>query len=184
MARKTRDIIRQSFLALLDERPFDKISVRDIAEKSGITRNTFYYYYADIYALVADIFEAELEHLVHDISTSDSWQTSFRTATAFLVRKRRAVYHIYHSSSRDLLERYYRKAILTAMVDFVRKIAEGLTVAESKILALARFYTAALTGLTADWLSGGMKDQPDAFLEDLGTMLDGNIRLSLERCSS
>lgn len=51
MALRTKNAIRRSFIELLAERPFDKISVRDIAERSEVTRNTFYYYYTDIYAL-------------------------------------------------------------------------------------------------------------------------------------
>ena len=44
MALRTKNAIRRSFVELLAERPFDKISVRDIAERSEVTRNTFYYY--------------------------------------------------------------------------------------------------------------------------------------------
>lgn len=38
-----------------------KISVKDIAERSTVNRNTFYYYYADIYALVEEIFQTETQ---------------------------------------------------------------------------------------------------------------------------
>ena len=57
MALRTKNAIRRSFIELLAERPFDKISVRDIAERSEVTRNTFYYYYTDIYALAEDDYE-------------------------------------------------------------------------------------------------------------------------------
>ena len=52
MAQRTKNAIRQSFMELLVERPFDKITIGDIAQRSEITRNAFYYYYQDIYALV------------------------------------------------------------------------------------------------------------------------------------
>ena len=57
MAVRTKQAIRQAFIELLNERPLDKISVKDIAERSTVIRNTFYYYYADIYALVEEIFQ-------------------------------------------------------------------------------------------------------------------------------
>ena len=59
MAVRTKQAIRQAFIELLNERPLDKISVKDIAERSTVNRNTFYYYYADIYALVEEIFQTE-----------------------------------------------------------------------------------------------------------------------------
>ena len=61
MAVRTKQAIRQAFIELLNERPLDKISVKDIAERSTVNRNTFYYYYADIYALVEEIFQTETQ---------------------------------------------------------------------------------------------------------------------------
>ena len=181
MALRTKNAIRRSFIELLAERPFDKISVRDIAERSEVTRNTFYYYYTDIYALAEDVFETEIERLSESANSYESWQKAFLAATAFTAENKRMIQHLHSSAHRDILERYYHKTILTAMLAYVRKEAEGLDVSESKVIALARFYTAALAGLSIEWLANGMKGEPDAFLADLGDMLDGNIRRSLER---
>ena len=52
MAVRTKQAIRQAFIELLNERPLDKISVKDIAERSTVNRNTFYYYSAALYAVV------------------------------------------------------------------------------------------------------------------------------------
>ena len=90
MAVRTKQAIRQAFIELLNERPLDKISVKDIAERSTVNRNTFYYYYADIYALV-----------------DASWEEAFREATAFVSENKRAVHHLFNSGNRNILEHYY-----------------------------------------------------------------------------
>ena len=162
MALRTKNAIRRSFIELLAERPFDKISVRDIAERSEVTRNTFYYYYTDIYALAEDVFESEIEKLSERVEGYESWQKAFLTATSFAAENKRMILHLHNSA-------------------YIRKEAEGLNVSESQIMALARFYTAALAGLTLEWIGSGMKGEPDSFIDDLGGMLDGNIRHSLER---
>lgn len=177
----TKAIIREGFVALLDKEPFNKITVRDITEHCKVSRNTFYYYYQDIYALLEDTFNTEIERLTAESKSYDSWQKAFLDATTFARAHRKAIFHIYNSTNRSLLEQYYQKTVLTAMVAFVRKEADGLDVAEHNILALAKFYTAALVGLTVDWLNGGMRNDPAAFLDDLVPLLDGNIRVSLER---
>lgn len=181
MALRTKNAIRRSFIELLAERPFDKISVRDIAERSEVTRNTFYYYYTDIYALAEDVFESEIEKLSERVEGYESWQKAFLTATSFAAENKRMILHLHNSAYSDILARYYHKTILTTMLSYIRKEAEGLNVSESQIMALARFYTAALAGLTLEWIGSGMKDEPDSFIDDLGGMLDGNIRRSLER---
>ena len=51
----TKRAIRASFLKLLNERPLNKITVKDIVEDCGINRNSFYYHYTDIPALAEEI---------------------------------------------------------------------------------------------------------------------------------
>ena len=50
----------KALLSLLEKKPFDKITVTDIVETCGINRNTFYYYYSDIYDLLEEIFKKEM----------------------------------------------------------------------------------------------------------------------------
>ena len=78
MAQQTKNAIRRAFIQLLNERPLDKISIKDIAEKGAVNRNTFYYYYADIYALVEDILQLEIQDFQSKLRRYDSWQEAFR----------------------------------------------------------------------------------------------------------
>lgn len=52
-------LIRNSFLALLKEKPMQRITVRELCEKAQINRSTFYSYYLDVYDLLQNI-EQEL----------------------------------------------------------------------------------------------------------------------------
>ena len=55
MAVYTRNEIKTAFVLLLDERPFTKITVKDVVLKCGVNRNTFYYYFRDL----PDLAEAD-----------------------------------------------------------------------------------------------------------------------------
>ena len=173
MAQQTKNAIRRAFIQLLNERSLDKISIKDIAEKGAVNRNTFYYYYADIYALVEDILQLEIEDFQSKLRRYDSWQEASRN--------KRAVYHLYNSGNQETIRRYYHKVTLAAMTSYVRDQAEGLPVDDEDIRVLSEFYAAALSGLTALWLQNGMKYDTDAYIDHLGHLLDGNIRRSLER---
>ena len=59
--RYTREVIRKSFLELLKEKPAAKITVKELCEKSGINRSTFYKHYADVYDLMEKLEEEILE---------------------------------------------------------------------------------------------------------------------------
>ena len=68
----TKRAIRASFLKLLNERPLNKITVKDIVEDCGINRNSFYYHYTDIPALAEEIVKDEAARIVQEYPTVDS----------------------------------------------------------------------------------------------------------------
>ena len=54
MPNFTKKAIKETFIELLDERPLNKITVKDIVEACGINRNSFYYHFEDLPALVEE----------------------------------------------------------------------------------------------------------------------------------
>ena len=64
MASDTKNTIYYAFIDLLSTKPFDKITVRDIVEACEINRNTFYYYYSDIYDLLEEIFTKKINEML------------------------------------------------------------------------------------------------------------------------
>ena len=52
MAKLTEKAILQTFDDMIHEMPFEKITVSALVARCGISSNTFYYHYQDIYALV------------------------------------------------------------------------------------------------------------------------------------
>ncbi|MEA5038472.1 MAG: TetR/AcrR family transcriptional regulator C-terminal domain-containing protein [Clostridiaceae bacterium] len=181
MSQFTKKAIMEAFVELLNDAPFDKITVVDISEKCGINRNTFYYYYADVYALIDELFRSETQKIIDENGIFDSWQEAFLQATQFARKNKRAIYHIYNSIKRDQLEMYLYDVTLTNVLSFVRKQAEDLDVREEDIYALSGFYTAALVGLVTKWLNSGMKQDPVSYIDHIGTLLDGNIRYTLAK---
>ena len=59
MAGFTKEIIIQTLLELLNEKPLAKITVKDIVERCGVNRNTFYYHFRDI----PDVMYLSLIHI-------------------------------------------------------------------------------------------------------------------------
>lgn len=57
--RVTRMLIRRAFLELLQHKPIQGISIKELCMAAGINRGTFYAHYTDIYALMAQI-EADM----------------------------------------------------------------------------------------------------------------------------
>lgn len=54
-ARRSRKMIRDAFLGLLQEKPFAKITATDIINRADVNRSTFYAHYPDVKGLVEEI---------------------------------------------------------------------------------------------------------------------------------
>jgi AcrR family transcriptional regulator len=66
-ARRTRKLLRDALLELIEERGFDAITVGEIAERAMVSRAAFYRYYQDKYDLVEQIFDEAIQTFVSDI---------------------------------------------------------------------------------------------------------------------
>ena len=63
MAAFTKFVIMRVFENLLSVKPLEKITVKDITDQCGISRNTFYYHYQDIY----QVFKAYIDYSLEEI---------------------------------------------------------------------------------------------------------------------
>ena len=157
MSQTTRIAIRKGFLELLEQRPLDKISVVDIAEHCGVNRNTFYYYYCDIYALVREVLETELDSVLNAQPPCENWYQLTMRVASFARENRRRVYHLYQSSQRDLLENEYYQVVFGAVEKLVRRTAGDLPVAGGAVYRHAGGTAAKLAALRHEARRGAVR---------------------------
>ncbi len=66
--RRSKDALRNSLQKLLPRKPFEQISIRDIAADSGVGYTTFFRHYSTKQALLEDLARDEMDRLL-DITT-------------------------------------------------------------------------------------------------------------------
>ncbi|HBY72506.1 MAG TPA: TetR family transcriptional regulator, partial [Lachnospiraceae bacterium] len=57
---------------LLNERPLNRITVKDIVEDCGINRNSFYYHFEDMSSLVEEIMMEEADKIIDKYGSINS----------------------------------------------------------------------------------------------------------------
>ena len=174
MARFTKQAIMDAFTALLNERPLDKITVTDLVKTCGINRNTFYYYFHDVYALASAVLEQGLSRICANTEKG----AIFSALSDYAAKNRRLVYHIYHADH-ALLEAQLFRAAYDCISAHVRAEAEGIDCTERDIEQLAVFCAYATTGSILQWLNSGMREPLAAYIEENTSLLSGGIRAVL-----
>ncbi len=62
-AAQTKQIIKEAFIELYRVKAINNISVKELTNRAGFNRGTFYIYYQDIYGLLGEIEEEILQEL-------------------------------------------------------------------------------------------------------------------------
>ncbi len=181
MAQTTKRALAASLKKLLTQKSLDKITVTDITDDCQVNRQTFYYHFQDIYALVDWIFLTEATEAIDGQKTYETWQQGFLHVFDYVLSNRVLVVNVYHSVSRDQLERYLYDVTYDLLIGVVEEQAQGMAVREEDKRFIADFYKFAFVGLLLDWIRRGMKDEPSAVVERLSVLIHGDIRRALEK---
>ena len=184
MANFTKQAIKASFLKLLNEKPLNKISVRDIVEDCGINRNSFYYHFRDIPTLLTEIVEEQTEQVIRQYPSVASLDECFHAAFQIARENRRAVMHIYNSVSRDLFEQSTMKLCESVVTSYIDTAFPGHPVGEADRKAMICFLKCQLFGMCIDWIGSGMKDEAFDTLQRIIDLCRGFPELLLARCAA
>ena len=157
MANLTEKAIKASALKLLNEKPMNQITVKDIVEDCGINRNSFYYHFRDLPSLIEEMVMEQAEQLIEAYPSITSLEQCLDAALSFAMTNRRAVMHIYNSVSRDIYEQYLWRVCEHAVTTYIDSILGNYKLTEFDREVIINFYKCACFGLILDWQRGGMK---------------------------
>lgn len=180
MQKDTKKLIFDTFIEQLEKKPFDKITVKDIVESCGINRNTFYYYYSDIYDLLEEVFTQELKAITEQHKNGGSWLEAFIKVANTAYRHKKIINNICSSRSYDYFENYMYKSCKHIMIDFIQYTSSGMAVPDEDVEFIASFYEYAFFGIISEWFRTGMREDPLELASQLWLVAD-NIRFSLRR---
>lgn len=159
MANFTRRAIKETFLALLEERPLGDITVKDIVERCGINRNSFYYHYQDLPTLMEEIVKEEAEDIIRKYPNVTSIVECYDALIEFASHRRRAIMHIYRSISRETFEQYLMQVSEYFVRSYVDTALEQVEIDDADRQTIIDYYKCVGFGLVLEWLNSGMSEE-------------------------
>ncbi len=184
MSKLTKIALKSAFRDMLREKPFDKITVSALVKAAGVSHNTFYYNYDDIYALLDDFlrdeFAAQEKALREDERTADNWAAEIRALLRTCQDNSSIVYHLFNSLSRDRLERYVFTASDDAIYRYVCRQAEERDVSEERIADISNMCRYAATGCFLRFIWNNMSEDIDDLADKLSRMLTQYVQCALD----
>ena len=157
MSLSARESIKASFRKLLEERPLREITVREIVQDCGVNRNSFYYHFKDIPALLEEIITEYADQIITSQGPAASLADCLETAARFAQENRQAVLHINQSAHRDLFELCLMRVCRRVVEDFAAAAIGSLRLRPEDREAIVRFYQCECFGQVVEWLNSGMR---------------------------
>lgn len=112
--RYTQRILKESLLALLKQKPINKITVKEVCELAELNRATFYAHYSDCFALLEQIENELLEAFQDSLKLLDSFDvTALIEAIYAMVEKN-------EDACRVLIFQNVSPSVIQRMIDLAR----------------------------------------------------------------
>ena len=184
MASFTRKAIMAAFVTLLNEKPLDKITIKDIVEECGINRNTFYYHFQDIPDLIEAISKEECDLIIEKYARVSSYDECLNIAVEFILKNRRATLHIYNSSNRDIYERYLMQLCQYIVETYLDTAFSDRRISDADRSVIVLSYKCHCFGLFVDWLNNGLNADIQPVLNRLCALRHGMIEEMIDRAAS
>ncbi len=181
MSQVTKRALEQSLKNLLLKKPLNKITINDIAEDCGISRMTFYYHFQDIYDLVEWSCLEDAKKALENKKTHDTWQQGF-VQLLYAVRENKPfIINVYKCVDKAQIEKYLKPLTDDLLLGVVEEESAGRSIREEDKRLIARIYSYCFVGVMFDWIKDDMKEKPEALVEKLALVLDGDIGFAIER---
>lgn len=182
MATFTRKAILQTFLQILMTKPLDKITVKDICEQCEINRNTFYYYFKDIYDVLGNLFEEETRMVMAEVKEGGTFYHAYARCAALIINNKQAVIHIYALENGKILKDYLEGVISGVVRRFVLEKAQGYSLDETDINFITSFYSTGIVGSTMKWIEKGLKSYNKDIIKRISDAFEATIYDMIECC--
>lgn len=183
MKLTTKQTIQQSFRQLLLAKSLDKISVRDIVEDCGLNRNTFYYYYEDIYDLFDDYLDVQMHEAFLALSAGSSWDAHLLTLLDCVCETPQMGRHIFFSKKREAMRQYLNKVLMMTLERYITERMQGLTISADDRHLVCDTCCHALYGMIEQSLTGPEAALLKPRLRRVALSFEGAIRQALEYCA-
>jgi len=182
MKDRTKVDISTALTTLLAKKAIDDITVREIVELCDIRRQTFYYHFADIYALMDWTLEYRLGiyRKAHELSERD-WKEELWQIFEFFMSVQPLIINAYNSENRRYYELFMERQSCPVVADLLQRNPGIANMSVEKQNFICRAYSRVFVGLFLDWVSNGMKAKDLDCFSDACILVEGGIEGALKK---
>ena len=171
----TKKAIAFALKDLLSEKPLDKITINDIAEKAEINRQTFYYHFQDIPSLMINSIEKWADGIIKEYAISEKSVNCLSYMAQECTKRKKAMLHLFRSVEKEKLLSNMNEIAYHIICTYANEMKEKRNISEQDKETLIQCYKCFFVGSLLEWLERDATFDLGKFYEDAYRMLS-NLR--------
>lgn len=164
---RTKEIIRDAFWELLEEKSYNKITVQDIVNRCQVNRNTFYYHFQDIPALMEESIKEWMEDVIHRYGNLESPAYCLTYTAGECMKRKNAFLHLFRSAQKDMFLSSLNAAAYGVVKAYVNEDVEYRGRSSEEKESVIRCYKCLFVGIILDWLEENASFDLPEFCEEI-----------------
>lgn len=173
-SQTTKSKLADTLKQMMATEDLEHITIEALTNAAGVTRNTFYYHFADIYDLLKWIYDQEIGTQMLRHAQFEEWESAYRLLLIYILDNRAFCVASFHSMGRDLIE----KLLYDFSIKMVDRVVHDVdpTLPANLTHDIDNFYGLAIMAQVIMWLMNGLRESPDDMVRRLEIMLHGAIQ--------
>lgn len=183
MSSFTKEIIIKTLFELLNEKPLAKITVKDVVERCGVNRNTFYYHFRDISDVVESALKREVDKAFERPVEVDSVLECLDILVKLIGENRKAMLHIYCSIQRENFTDALDKMCEYIVSQYAEHNFDKQILEKEEVKVLMHFYKCVMTGVVLDWMNHRMSYDLTDYAVKIRSLYGNTFEQTLEKAA-
>ena len=183
MSSFTKEVIIKTLFELLNEKPLAKITVKDIVERCGVNRNTFYYHFRDISDVVESALKREVDKAFERPVEVDSVLECLDVLVKLIGENRKAMLHIYCSIQRENFTDALDKMCEYIVNQYAKHNFDKEILEKEEVKVLMHFYKCVMTGVVLDWMNHRMSYDLTEYAVKIRALYGNTFEQTLEKAA-
>ena len=183
MSSFTKEVIIKTLFELLNEKPLAKITVKDIVERCGVNRNTFYYHFRDISDVVECALKREVDKAFEQPVEIYSVLECLEVLVNLIGENRKAMLHIYGSLQRENFTNALDKMSQYIVSHYAEHNFDPEILEKEEVKVLMHFYKCVMTGVMLDWMDHRMSYDLTEYAGKIRALYGNTFEKTLEKAA-
>lgn len=183
---RTKCALADALIRIMDTKPFESITIKELTDMCHIKRQSFYYHFRDIYELLEWIIKRDRDIFEQKKDEYLCWQDYVLALLKLMEKDRKKYINISNALGWRYIYRFYQKDLHTLLEQTIFEYPQGNGLSKYEpqhMKFLVDYYSFALSAVLESWIHGELCYSPEELVANFDTIIQDEARGAMIRNS-